>query len=77
MNADPDDCEIQDLEIGDDGNCNFVKERRAELVGKEWAALSSANMTGMGVSTYDQLFDAQVRSSARAAVEVVHNCRGC
>jgi hypothetical protein len=53
------DCMIEDLDIID-GKCHFVKSGRTELAGKEWAALQSVNITGLGVTTYSELFDAQV-----------------
>lgn len=63
LKIDPSECETEDLTVID-GDCHFVKERHAELVGKEWAALSGVNIAGLAVSTYDELFDKLVRQPA-------------
>lgn len=52
-------CEDNELDMFE-GHCTFVREGREELMGKEWAALTGVDMTGLGVSTYAELFDAQV-----------------
>ena len=48
--------------------CHTIKEKDAALVGKEWAALTPVNLTALGVATYSQLFDRQVRTSSTVHV---------
>lgn len=40
--------------------CHSIKEHDPSLVGKAWASLAAVDLVGLGVSTYDALFDKQV-----------------
>jgi hypothetical protein len=55
----------QRCEVGQPGRltkkCHCVKEKDPALVGKAWAALASVDVDTLGISTYNQLFDKQVR----------------
>jgi hypothetical protein len=46
----------------DEKGCHSIKESDPELVGKKWASLVSTNLTYLGITTYNEFFDKQVRS---------------
>lgn len=47
-------------------SCHTIKEKDKDLVGRQWAALTNVNLTSLGASNYNQLFDKQVRITRAA-----------
>ena len=47
--------------------CHSIKELDPKLIGRRWAALRPSNVTALGVQTYADFMQAQVRACAGCA----------